>query len=124
VFNHEFAEGKTGVDPETRDLYVSEPVIVPFRAALEGGEYSGPSALDDFGAATRESWNWVRIEPEEIRELDSELALVAGELRGEGRATGAETHAPVWVLVRLREGRVAEIRTFLSEDDAMEAAGS
>jgi ketosteroid isomerase-like protein len=119
LFNYEFAAGRTGISDETRALYAPEPVIVPFRAALEGNEYAGPSALEDFGADTRESWTWVQIEPERIRKLDAQRALIVGELRGRGRQTGAETSAPVAFLLVLREGRIAEIRTYLSEDAAL-----
>ncbi len=123
VFNREFCAGKTGIDAETRRLWASEPVIVPFRAALEATEYSGPTALDDFVANTRESWAWMRIEPEEVRELDSQRALVLGELRGRGRETGAETSAQIATLLVVHEGRVAEARTYSSEREALAAAG-
>jgi ketosteroid isomerase-like protein len=122
MFNREFAAGKTGISAETRAFWAPEPVIVPFRAALEGTEYSGPSALEDFAADTRESWEWVRIDPEEIRELDPQRALVVGELNGRGRETGAEVSSQIASLFTVRDGRIAESRTFLSERDAIEAA--
>jgi ketosteroid isomerase-like protein len=122
IFNREFAAGQTGISAETRAFWAPEPVIVPFRAALEETEYSGPSALEDFAADTRESWEWVRIEPEEIRELDAQRALVVGELKGRGRETGAEVSSQIASLFTVRDGRVAESRTFLSERDALEAA--
>jgi ketosteroid isomerase-like protein len=122
IFNRDFAAGQTGISAETRAFWVPEPVIVPFRAALEEIEYSGPNALESFAADTRESWEWVRIEPKEFRELDSQRALVVGELNGRGRETGAEVSSPIAFLFTVREGRVAEARTFLSEHDALEAA--
>jgi ketosteroid isomerase-like protein len=122
IFNSEFAAGKTGISDETRASWVPAPVIVPFRAALEETEYSGPTALDDFAADTRESWEWVRIDPEEIRVLDARRALVVGELNGRGRETGAEVSSPIAFLFTVRDGRIAEGRTFLSERDALKAA--
>lgn len=124
IFNYEFCAGRTRIGAEARALYVPEPVIVPFRAALEGNQYSGPTALDDFVAETRESWAWVRIEPEEIRELDSQRAIVVGKLVGRGRETGAEASASIATLLVTREGRVAEARTYASEQDALAAASS
>jgi ketosteroid isomerase-like protein len=121
LFNHEFAAGKLGLDAETRDGWAPEPVIVPFRAALEGNEYRGPQALEDFAADTRESWAWIRIDPSEIRELDEERILVIGQLSGKGRETGAETTAPMATLLVIRGGRVAESRTYTSEREALEA---
>jgi ketosteroid isomerase-like protein len=124
AFNREFAAGKTGINAESRAVWVPEPVIVPFRAVLEGTEYSGPSALEEFAANTRESWEWIRIEPKEIRELDARRALLVGELIGRGRETGAETSAGIAILLVAREGRVAELRTYASEQEALAAAGA
>jgi hypothetical protein len=124
VFNREFATDKIGISAETRDQWVPEPVIVPFRAALEEIEYSGPTALEKFAADTRESWEWVRVEPEEFRPLDAQRALVVGELNGRGRETGAEVSSPIAILIAAQEGRIAETRTFLSERDALEAVNS
>jgi ketosteroid isomerase-like protein len=124
IFNREFAAGKTGISADTRASWVAEPVIVPLRAALEETEYSGPNALESFAADTRESWEWVRIDPAEIRLLDAQRALVVGELNGRGRETGAEVSSPIAFLFTVREGRIAEGRTFLSERDARVAAGA
>jgi ketosteroid isomerase-like protein len=121
IFNREFGAGQTGISAEARALYVPEPVIVPFRAALEETEYSGPNALESFVADTRESWEWVRIEPDEVRELDARRALIIGKLIGRGRETGAEASSPIAILLTVRDGRVAEARTFLSERDALKA---
>ena len=124
LFNLEFAAGQTGISDDSRALYASEPVIVPYRAALEGTEYRGPTALDQFVSDTRESWEWVRVENEEIRDLDAERALAVGRLVGRGRETGAEASSPIALLAVIRDGRLAEARTFLSEADALEAAGA
>jgi ketosteroid isomerase-like protein len=63
----------------------------------------------------------LRIEAEQIRELDDERALVVGELVGSGIETGAETSAPVALLFTVAAGRVTEARTFATESDALAA---
>ena len=123
MFNREFAAGRTGISAETRASWVPEPVILPFRALLEATEYSGSTALENFAADTRESWEWIRIEPDQIRELDARRALLVGELIGRGRETGIETSAPIAVLLVVRDGRVAKVRTFTSEREALAEAG-
>ena len=122
LFNHEFAAGQTGISDESRALYAPEPVIVPYRAALEGTEYRGPTALEQFISDTRESWEWVRVENEEVREIDAERAVAVGTLTGRGRETGAEASSPIALLAVVHEGRLAEARTFPSEREAVEAA--
>ena len=123
LFNFEFAAGQTGISKESRALYAPEPVIVPYRAALEGTEYRGPTALDEFVSDTRESWEWVRVEDEEVREIDAERAVAVGRLTGRGSETGAEASSQIALLAVVREGQLVEARTFLSEREALEAAG-
>jgi hypothetical protein len=124
MFNREFSVANQGFSEEMRDSWVPEPVIVPLRAALEGNEYTGPSALEQFWAETRESWEWLRIEPAEIRELDAKRALVIGDLVGGGRETGAVTRANLAWLFVIEDGKFAEVRTFANLDDALAAARS
>ena len=124
IYNAQFQAGQTTVTEASRAIFAPEPVIVPFRAALEGNEYSGPTALDDFFAETRESWAWVRIESPQIRELDAGRALVVGELVGRGSEPGAEARAPVALLFVVADGRIAEARTYASEQDALAAVGT
>jgi hypothetical protein len=124
AYNDQFRPGQVTVTEASRAVFAPAPVIVPFRAALEGNEYRGQTALDDFFAETRESWAWVRIEPDRIRELDSERALVLGELVGSGIETGAETSAPIALLIVVAAGKVAEARTYASEAEALMAVNA
>jgi hypothetical protein len=52
MFNRNFGQGRFEVDDDVRAIYAEEPIIVPFRAALEGTRYEGPGALDEFAAAS------------------------------------------------------------------------
>jgi len=106
-----------------RDLFAPEPLIIPFRAALEGTQYSGPSAVDEFIADSRESWATLRFHPAEVEAIDEETVVVAGDLVGTGHETGAETKAKVALMFVVHDGRIQEMRTFLSKCDALEAAG-
>ncbi|MGH2981081.1 MAG: nuclear transport factor 2 family protein, partial [Solirubrobacterales bacterium] len=121
LFNRALDQGEDDLD-DLRALFHDEPVIVPIRAALEGTEYTGSQAVDEFIAASRESWSRIRIEPTQARSLDPERVLVVGDLIGTGRETGAETQAHVAWLFVVRDGKIAEARTFTSEDGALMAA--
>jgi hypothetical protein len=127
LFNREFSEermreARSGVPDDVRMLYVEEPVIVPMRAALEGTEYSGPTALEDLQAEMRESWTWLRIDIDAVRELDAEHVLQIGTLKGSGRESGAEATADVCWLVEIEGDRISTVRSFTSEREALEAA--
>jgi hypothetical protein len=122
LFNRDASEGPVGLSQETRALFADEPVIVPFRAALEDTVYSGPDALDRFYAASTESWEWLRIDAETFEEIGETACVVSGTLTGRGRATGAETRADVWWALEVADGRIAAIRTLPSRREALEAA--
>jgi ketosteroid isomerase-like protein len=124
AYNDQFRPGQTTVTEASRAVFAPAPVIVPFRAALEGTAYSGQSALDDFFAETRESWAWLRLEVAQIREVDADRALVLGELVGSGIETGAETSAPVALLFVVAAGKVTEARTYASEAEALTAVNA
>jgi hypothetical protein len=122
LFNRDFGAGEGPLGTDTRALWVDEPVIVPLRAQLEGSVYEGPTALDDFVAASHESWSSLRLQPDEFRQLDPERVLMTGNLVGAARGTGLQTQAPVAMLFVVRGGRVAEAHTFASESEALLAA--
>jgi ketosteroid isomerase-like protein len=124
LFNRDFGHDKSELSPESRALWASEPVIVPLRAALEGTEYRGPTAFADFFADSMESWSRLRLEPAEYRELDDRRILMVGDLTGWARETGLETCARLAWLYVIDDGRIAEVRTFVSEQDALAAVRS
>jgi ketosteroid isomerase-like protein len=123
-FNRDLGEGRNEPGADSRALWAPEPVIVPLRAALEGTEYRGPTAFDDFIADSLDSWSRLRIEPDEYRELDDQRLLVTGDLLGWARETGLETRARLAWLYVIDDGRIAEVRTFVSEQDALGAVRS
>jgi hypothetical protein len=120
LFNRDAGQGKPP-GPESRALWVAEPLIVPLRAALEGTEYRGSTALDDFTADSLESWTRLLLEADEFREIDDERILMTGAIVGWARETGLEMRARVAILLVVREGLIAELRTYASEQEAMAA---
>jgi ketosteroid isomerase-like protein len=62
-------------------------------------------------------------EAEEIRDL-GDLTVARGRLRGRGVESDASFERQIWQVVEWRRGRVVRWRTFMSEAEAIEAAGS
>ena len=124
-FNRDFGDLSPGSVPaDTRALWVDEPVIVPLRAALEGTVYSGPDALEDFHAASVESWDSLRIDAEGFETVGEAACVVSGTLNGRGRATGAETRMTVAFVIEVASDRIAAARIFPSREAALEAASA
>jgi hypothetical protein len=121
LFNRDFGDMSAGrVPADTRALWVDEPVIVPLRAALEGTVYTGPDALENFRAASAESWEWLRIDVDQLEEVGDSACVVSGTLTGRGRATGAETSMAAAFAIEVVSDRVAAARVFPSREAALE----
>ena len=115
AFNHH--------DPDAfAELCAPEVEIVPLRAAMEGTVYRGPDAVARFFAEADETWEDLRLEEGEVRDV-GERALAFATLHGRGRASGAvvEMKDIGWVF-EFRDGLIAAVRTYFSREAALEAA--
>jgi ketosteroid isomerase-like protein len=120
-FNEIGGDIDAGNDPPP-GVFADDPEIVPFRAALEDTTYSGPSALDDFWDASRESWSELHIELERIEPFGVGV-LAVGLLTGTSRETGANVESKVAFACHLRDGRVTRLASHLSEESARRELG-
>jgi ketosteroid isomerase-like protein len=103
-------------------VFADDTEIVPFRAALENTMYSGPSALDDFWDASRESWSELHVELERM-ELVGANVLAVGLLTGTSRETGARVESKIAFACHVRDGRVTRLASHLSEESARRELG-
>jgi ketosteroid isomerase-like protein len=73
---------------------------------------------------TAEDYVELRIDPREFRPLDAGRFLVLG--RWTGRASGGATPfgTPLAMIIVVREGKVAQIRAVMDEQQALEAAAA
>jgi ketosteroid isomerase-like protein len=92
------------------------------RAALEGTVFRGSNAVDDFFAASDESWEEVQMYIDEMSE-HGDRVLAIGRLRGRARGTGMEIDSPMGWVVTFGEGKIASVRTYVSVAEAREAVG-
>jgi uncharacterized protein len=63
-----------------------------------------------------------RIDPEQFFDLDDRV-LVVSRVSGRGRVSDIEVELKTTHLFTLRDGRIADVRTFFDHDAALEAAG-
>ncbi len=104
-----------------KEITVENAEIVPMRAALERTVYRGTTAVDDFFAASDESWEQVRMHVDEVSE-HGDRVLAIGGLSGRARETGMEIDSPMGWVVTFGEGKIASVRTYVNFADAREAA--
>ena len=105
-----------------KEITVEDAEIVPMRAALEGTVFRGPTAVDDFFAASDDSWEEVQMYIDELSE-HGDRVLAIGRLRGRARGTGMEIDSLMGWVVAFGEGKIASVRTYVSVADAREAVG-
>lgn len=95
------------------------PAVV---GGLEGNVYSGHEGVRDFVADIDDTWREFRVEAEEFRKLNDHV-LVLGRTLAQGMQSGVHLDTASGFLFALRGGRVHDLRTFVSREAALEAAG-
>jgi len=66
----------------------------------------------------------LRVDAHEFRSLDPDRLLVLGRWRGRARGGSTPFGTPMAMIVELREDKVARLRAFMDEQQALDAAGA
>jgi ketosteroid isomerase-like protein len=89
---------------------------------LEGAVYRGHEGMLEFLATQAETWEKIIVEAVDIRDLGAYL-LVETRLQAVGRASGIELSQVTWNRFEVRNGKVASMRVFTEQEEALEAVG-
>jgi ketosteroid isomerase-like protein len=73
------------------------------------------------GLAHVSDWEWV---PDDLLHEDDGACVVRVRFRGHGAESGAPLEQTLFHVIEFRDGRATRIRGFLSEDQALAAAGA
>lgn len=94
----------------------------PVLAGVRNSPYRGRDGVHEFLTATDDAFERFQLEAERLEDHgDWVLATCIGRARG--RASGAEIERPMVHAARFRNGKCVWWRTFLTRDEALEAAG-
>jgi ketosteroid isomerase-like protein len=96
--------------------------IVPVRAALEGTTFRGPDAASQYCAAIEESWEELRWEVEDIRNLGGRV-IALGHIQGRGRDSGVGIDATGAWVADLSDGLITRFHTYSDRAKALEDVG-
>lgn len=111
----EVVEDLWAIDGEWRPAYFGGGL-------LEGAVFRGTAELARFVEQQAETWDSVVSEPEEIRDLGDRVVAKV-RLSAIGRSSGIPVERVTWNVFEVRGGRIATGRVYLTEHDALEAAG-
>ncbi len=119
---------RRGIDAYNRGdvdgmIDLCDPAIemVPVRARLAGGEYSGHDGVRAFMADMDEDWAERTIDVEEIRDLGDSV-LVLGVFGATGRS-GTEIRYPVAWHSRIRDGKLVRLTAYTDREAALRKLG-
>jgi ketosteroid isomerase-like protein len=101
------------------DIVITQPPELPGVSLRQYG-YSG--VLEAF-AIWPEQWDEYRIEPPRVVADPGDDVIVAARTHGRGKQSGVEVDMEFAFLFTVREGKITEWQIFVSEDQALEAAG-
>ena len=103
-------------------LLAADAEIVPVRAVVEGTTYRGRDAGSQYCAAVEDTWESLRWEVDQIREV-GDAAVAVGHIRGKGRETGAAIDTSGGRVAQFDDGLITHFRTYTNREEALEAAG-
>jgi len=103
-------------------VLTADAEIVPVRAALEGTTYRGSDAGSQYCAAVEKTWESLKWEVEEIRDV-GDSAVAVGHIRGSGRDSGATIDTAAGWVARFRDGLITGFRTYTDCHEALKAVG-
>jgi ketosteroid isomerase-like protein len=105
-------------------LYAADVVCYPAPGWVQDAVVHGHDGIRTLSAVWSENFDDVAMEVHEVRDLQQRLVILA-EFTGRARDTGAPIRQPFGVVNSHidREGKVGEVRFFLSWREALEAVG-
>ncbi|MCD6014060.1 MAG: hypothetical protein K0R88_144 [Solirubrobacterales bacterium] len=100
---------------------------VEFRSFLEGRTQARPlrghEGLEEWQRTESEAFEGLKVEADEFRDLGENRVLVAGRLRGRGKASGVELDVPAAWVLEIRGSKICAFHSYNSRAEALEAAG-
>jgi ketosteroid isomerase-like protein len=104
-------------DPEI----VWTPAVI---GGLEGGSYHGYDGIRRYYADREDVFETGRVDVIECEPVSDDQMIAHVLSSGVGRASGASLEHELWMLARLRNGRVVAWHAFTSRSQALEAASA
>jgi ketosteroid isomerase-like protein len=97
--------------------------VVPPELSAEPDSYDGHDGVRRYFDSFHEIVADLRFDATELVDTGPDTVAARGVITGQGRESGIPIDMPVPLLIRLRDGKVAEMSPYLDFDDAV-AAGS
>ena len=107
--------------PALVELTTDDFQWVTWTGTVETTVYDGAEGLAGY-FQDADIWEVLNLDVEEFRDLGDRV-LVVGMFHARGGGSGVEVRAPYYSAFFVREGRLARVLSFRTEEEALEAAG-
>jgi ketosteroid isomerase-like protein len=94
---------------------------VTWTGTVESTVYDGAEGLAGY-FQDADVWEVLNLDVQEYRDL-GEQVLVVGMFHARGGGSGAEIHAPYYSAFLFSQGKLARVRSFRTEEEALAALG-
>jgi ketosteroid isomerase-like protein len=102
-------------------FFAADVVLHQADALPYGGTWRGHAGMEQFFEAMSQVWESFEIEQQSFLANDA-TPVVLSEVRATARASGRELRFPILQMIRIENGRIAEIRPFYWDTAAIAAA--
>jgi ketosteroid isomerase-like protein len=120
----ESVSGNPGDLSPIRDLLDPDVEFHPAEITPDRESLRGRDAVIDRLETLVAEFGSVTLEPREFIEVDDETVVVVLDVRGRGRASGAETEMTLAYVLRGRDGRAMSMHAFFDRDEALASVRS
>jgi ketosteroid isomerase-like protein len=106
------------------DLMHPEVEAVDLPQAPEGRHHTGRAAIAAWFGSMEEIWDGLRLDAEEVTELDGERVLAVVRFSGRARSSGMEIDQRVATVFTIREGKTVRWQIYPTRDEAFADAAA
>jgi ketosteroid isomerase-like protein len=102
---------------------------VEYRSAIqqamegEGSMFTGLAGISRWFGELQDLYEYLESDVLEVRDFGERVVIVF-VVRGRGAGSGITLEQPLAQVVRVREGKIIEVRDYFSREEALEAASS
>jgi ketosteroid isomerase-like protein len=112
---------RAGLDAFLEHLHPDAEYDITAAIGPYAGRYYGREAIRDFLADYFESWEYVRMDPEDLVEVGDDHVVVDLHMHMRGKGSGAQVAAHPTNVWTLRDGMAVRIAVHNDRDEALRA---
>ena len=117
------AFSRAGLDALLEHFHPDSEYDVTAAIGPYAGMYYGRAAIRNFLADYFESWEYVRMDPEDFIEVGEDHVVVLLRMHMRGKGSGVEVEAQTINVWTMRDGKAARLAVYNDKSEALEAVG-